>query len=316
MEDNVKLLDNYIENCTYLMNQLNIGDFFFILKENVISAGVFIGITEQDISKAVDVVCNANNDYVEDLNLDNIMNESDTYLFYSYLELFSLRMQDNIHYQMQIAVDLLKRMISEDEIHIKMNNVRRTSNIMVQKIDDTVCNIDITVRLLKDKMLNKNIYSDYYTVQDAEQRIRINLDKWLIKKPKKDEDIVYLAYKDRKPVTVKTKGLVFLEERVDGYTSFRPYFILHSSLNKNKVSLYSLDNVAVYGYGNGLVAFETETISRKKMLCLRTVIKDARINLEHYMLINKPVKIKFPTNYFDKFFYLENMDEIVEELEK
>lgn len=314
MEDNVKLLDNYIKNCTYLMNQLNIGDFFFILKENVISAGVFMGITEQDVSKAVEVVCNANNDYVEDLNLDNIMNESDTYLFYSYLELFSLRMQNNIPYQMQIAVDLLKRMISEDEIHIKMNNVRRTSNIMVQKIVDTVCNIDITVRLLKDKMLNKNIYSDYYTVQDAEQRIRINLDKRLIKNPKKDEDIVYLAYKNRKPVTVKTKGLVFREEMVDGYTSvFRPYFILHSSLNKNKVSLYSLVNVAVYN--NGLT-FETETISRKKMLCLRSVIKDARINLEHYMLINKPVKIKFPTNYFDRFFYLENMDEIVEELEK
>lgn len=314
MEDNVKLLDNYIENCTYLMNQLNIGDFFFILKENVISAGVFMGITEQDISNTVDAVCNANNDYVEDLNLDNIMNKSDIYLFYSYLELFSLRMRDNIHYQMQMAVDLLKRMISEDEIHIKMHNVRRTSNIMVQKIDDTVCNIDITVRLLKDKMLNKNIYSDYYTVQDAEQRIRINLDKRLIKNPKKDEDIVYLAYKDRKPVTVKTKGLVFREEIVDGYTSvFRPYFILHSSLNKNKVSLYSLVNVSVYS--NDL-AFETETISRKKMLCLRSVIKDARINLEHYMLINKPVKIKFPTNYFDRFFYLENMDEIVEELEK
>ena len=74
---------------------------------------------------------------------------------------------------MQIAVDLLKRMISDDEIHITRNKVRRTSDIMVQKIqDDFVCQIDMKVRLLKDKMLDKSIYSDYYTVEDAQKMIK------------------------------------------------------------------------------------------------------------------------------------------------
>ena len=33
--DNVKLLDKYVETCTNTMNQLHMGDFFFLIKRDM-----------------------------------------------------------------------------------------------------------------------------------------------------------------------------------------------------------------------------------------------------------------------------------------
>lgn len=308
--DNVKLLDKYVETCTNTMNQLHMGDFFFLIKRDTITAGIFFGITDMDVSQAIEVVCRGNSNYVEDLNFEELNNKAKIYLYYSYLELFSLKMMDNIPYQMQIAVDLLKRMISDDEIHITRNKVRRTSDIMVQKIqDDFVCQIDMKVRLLKDKMLDKSIYSDYYTVEDAQKMIKEVIEKRLIQNPKKEDDILYLSYQNRKPVTVETNGLVFREETLDEKTTFRPYFIRHSYFNKKKVSVYVLSCMPYS-------VFDAETSSREKMLCLKSVIQNLILdgNLDYYLMLNRPTKVKFPTDYFDGVFYLENLEEIVEEM--
>ena len=62
--------------------------------------------------------------------------------------------------------------------------------------------------------------------------------------------------------------------------------------------------------------FDAETSSREKMLCLKSLIHNLILdgNLDYYLMLNRPTKVKFPTDYFDGVFYLENLEEIVEEM--
>lgn len=311
---NQRIDDELIKNigvpCSVsVLEQLSVGNTFVMFSENTFTCGIYLGIARRDMDIMVKNICNDNHTFVEDLDFDTMFENVNHFYVYSYLKLFTLEMPTDIIYASNMAINVMKTMFKDNYIHITKENVIRSTSRMVYKIDDDSFNTDIRVTLLKEKMLDKELYSDYLSLSDAILELQDRIKKELKNNPTKVDNIWYAAFENRKPVDCKTKGLVFKEKRLStGEYWFKPYFIVHNLFNKNKVSVYTLANSPYVGTMCPLV-FEKE--DAEMIDCFKdTVFYWTSNKIDFSMYVNKPKKKQFPDCYFDSMFYIENIENL------